>query len=132
MSGGRRLAIAGAIAAVLAVAAGLWAIGSPAAQREQRLDERRLDDLQRIELAIDSHWSIEKSLPADLATLADAPGSTLPTHDPATNFPYGYEIVDARRYRLCAVFATDTADTRGRHERDHGRGRHCFDHRVTD
>ena len=133
MTAGRGLAIAGAIGALLAVGAGLWVIGSPATQRAVRLDERRLDDLDRIAESVQYRWEADDALPPDLATLAARPGSTMPTKDPDTGQAYEYVVVDAHRFRLCAVFATDTAEygvRRRAADRDHGRGRHCFDHRV--
>ena len=53
-------------------------------------------------------------------------------HDPETGRRYEYRVLEAPRYELCAVFATDTDDSpqrdRSFRERawDHGRGRTCF------
>ena len=56
---------------------------------------------------------------------------TFERRDPVTGAAYGYEIEGDRRYRLCAVFDTDTAVTRdaalGPGDWTHGAGRHCFD-----
>ncbi|WP_411832141.1 hypothetical protein [Pseudoxanthomonas mexicana] len=122
------VALAG-VAIVGAVIAALMAMGSPAAQREARLDERRIDDLRRIARGIDQHVRQHEALPPDLATLAGQPGTRLSLADPATARPYRYSPEAGLRYRLCAVFATDSAQAAERwtdSEWAHGRGEHCF------
>jgi len=138
VTGGHLLAIA-CIVVVLSVAAAVWVMGSPASQREMRLDERRQRDLQGIEVRIQAYWKAKKALPADLATLARQPGVSLQIQDPLTQVPYGYEISGANAYRLCAVFTTDTALASGRGNEGytlerwpHGAGRMCFDRSTTD
>jgi hypothetical protein len=122
-------------AAVLVVAtlvASIVVMGPPSAQRDERLDARRLEDLRRIERLVDAHFERTGVLPVDLAALA-RPGLELPS-DPASGTPYGYESLAGRAYRLCAVFATDSARRRTqRWEGDvwsHAAGRHCFDLRA--
>ena len=132
MTAGRALAIAGAVAAAVAVGAGLWVIGPPEAQRVLRLDERRVRDVDEIVNAVRGYHELERTLPRDLATLSSRPGSTVPTRDPETGAPYEYVVVAPDRFRVCAVFATDTAEQRRAHGRDHGRGRQCFDERIDD
>lgn len=132
MSVGRALALAAIVVVVAALGMGLWASGSPGTQREFRLDERRVSDLQGITMAIDRHYEVHRSLPPDLGALAEAPGSRLSTRDPVTGAAYDYEISNARRYRVCASFAHDTAEETFRLAAPwwHGAGRHCFDRRV--
>lgn len=124
------LATAGVVVvAVLAVALGV--IGSPTAQRLVRLDERREGELARIENAVAVHWDAHARLPADLAVLASQPGIALRVSDPVDDQAYGYEVLGPRAYRLCAVFATDTAVRAGHDDRwAHAVGRHCFDRSV--
>ena len=53
--------------------------------------------------------------------------------DPATGAPYEFAATGADRYRLCAVFATDTAQRRFAPDADdwiHAAGRGCFDRRI--
>ncbi|GAB2653352.1 hypothetical protein [Arenimonas aestuarii] len=132
MSAGRGLALAAIVVVVAALAMGLWASGSPGTQREFRLDERRVTDLQGIVAAIGRHYELHRALPPDLDALAAAPGSRLSTSDPVTGTAYDYEIVGARRYRVCASFAHDTAEETFRMAAPwwHGAGRHCFEQRV--
>lgn len=129
---GRRLLAVAAVVVAGVLAVAMWVIGSPAAQRQVRLDERREADLARIENAVDRHWETHDGLPADLAALARQPGILLPVVDPEDATPYGYEVLGPRNYRLCAVFTTDTAaraaDTGGQDDRwAHATGRQCFD-----
>ena len=106
-SAGRRLLVAAAVVVVATVAASIVVIGPPATQRDGRLDARRLEDLRRIERLVDAHFERTGRLPDALAALA-GPGLQLPL-DPTSGAPYGYEPGDAGDYRLCAVFATDSA-----------------------
>lgn len=114
-----------------AVVAGLWSIGSPSAQRQQRLDARRVADLLAIDAQVRAWQERHDALPPDLATLAAQPGLRLTLTDPVDGSPYDYVVDADGRYRLCAMFATDTAETGGgRDSWTHGRGRTCFARRI--
>lgn len=133
MSAGRWLAIAASVVIVATIVAGIVAMGPPSVQRELRLDEHRVRDLQEIETLVHLHHREQGRLPPDLSALARHPGWSVPGADPVTGEPYGYAATGARRYRLCAVFATDTAERDGRRapgwrepEWGHPAGRHCF------
>lgn len=131
-SAGRRVLVAAAVVVVATLLASIAVMGPPSAQREERLDARRLEDLRRIERLVDAHFERTGVLPVDLAALA-RPGLELPS-DPASGTPYGYESLAERAYRLCAVFATDSAQRRAQRwesdEWSHAAGRHCFDLRA--
>jgi hypothetical protein len=132
---GRGLAIAAAVAIVAAIAMAVWVIGGPGQQRQVRLDERRVADLVRIARQVEAHVERSGMLPEDLGVLAAQPGLALQVADPVTGAPYLYARDGARRYRLCAVFATDTAAgpvaaTRHGDEWSHGTGPHCFQRSV--
>ena len=131
------LAIAGTL--VLAtIAAAVWVMDSPAVERDQRLDERRIAELSQVQVVIEDWARSRGQLPPSLSELAAQPGMALPVHDPVDGSAYGYAIIDARRYRLCAVFATDTATADGQPyphagnpaEWAHPAGRHCFERRL--
>lgn len=127
---GRWLAAALVVAALATVAATVVVMGTPGAQREARLDDRRVRDLRHITGAIDRYHQTHGALPAALAALNEQPGVDLALLDPESAAPYGYAVSDGRRYRLCAVFRTDSA---ARHETEwaHAAGNHCFDRAVT-
>ena len=127
---GRWLAIAASVVVVATVVAAIIAMGPPSAQREARLDARRVQDLQRIVQAVDTYHANRKALPDGMAALAAQPGWGLATADPQDGTPYTYEVTGERSYRLCARFATDTARTTGAawaaEGWNHGIGRQCF------
>lgn len=131
-AGSTRLAVVLSVAVAAAVAAAIVMINPPA-QRQRRLDERRIDDLMRIREQIDTYWQRHQTLPNDLAGLDAEPGFDTPTRDPETSTPYGYELKDTDSYRLCASFALDSGARRyprwGRSASDwaHPAGRFCFD-----
>ncbi|WP_407353818.1 hypothetical protein [Luteimonas sp. R10] len=130
---GRWLLVAAGLVVVATVAAAVAVMGTPAARREAKLDDRRVRDLQRIGVAVDDYREQHDALPPDLATLAGRPGQRLAIADPVSGTPYAYEITGERSYRLCAVFTTDTAevlaDVRWSSEWNHGAGRQCFERR---
>ncbi len=126
------LARAGAVGVVLAMAAALWMAGAPATARGRELDQIR----QRHLLAIAEHLRVlrqqDRPLPATLEEArASAWGPALEVEDPETHVPYGYEVLDSSRVRLCAVFSR--ADSLGPHGGQvqpfwrHGAGEHCFE-----
>jgi len=133
-SPGRWLMVAASAVVVATVAAAVVAIGPPSAQRDARLDARRVQDLARIAELVDAHARRTGALPRDLDALA-APGLRLPL-DPGAGGGYAYQATGTRSYRLCAVFATDTARAGERlqpetmDEWSHGVGQRCFERRV--
>ncbi len=130
---GRRLAIAASVVVLATVVASVWVTGSPSAQREARLDERRVGDLDNIKDAIRSYTQEHGVLPANMVALKSQPGIRLSIADPVTGAPYEYVATGARTYQLCARFTTDTAlqmpndyQSRDAHWA-HGIGRQCFE-----
>ena len=129
---GRLLLLVAGLAILATVAAAVWVMGGPGAQRQLRLDERRLQDLNQLQGLVDGYALEHKALPADLATLQRVPGQALSFADPVTGVPYEYRVVAGNRYQLCAVFITDSAEQQragGRWQGPdwtHARGRHCF------
>ena len=135
MSPGRRLSVIASLVVGATLVAAIAVLDSPPQQREQRLDARRVQDLQQLENAIGVYHAGHKALPADMAALrAEMPGWNLAPGDPASGTPYGYEVLGERSYRLCAEFTTDTAaDTPHGPVVDawkHGAGRQCFNREV--
>ena len=121
---GAGIAVAASLAAAIAV------IGSPAQQRAQRFDERRVRMLEQVASAVERHAASERRLPVSLDALrAWSPGAPQSWNDPQTGRPIEYRVIDARRYELCAVFATmqgEGADGPMAEEWRHPAGRHCF------
>lgn len=135
---GRWLSIAAGVVVLATIIAAIATMGSPSTQRDIRMDERRIGDLERIVRAIERYDERHQGLPPDLATLASEPGQNLAIADPVDGVRYGYEVVGDDRYRLCAQFETDTGKLPGngrpRVDEDwlHGRGRQCFDRKIED
>ena len=108
---GRWLAIVASVVVLATVVAAIVVMGSPSAQREAKLDARRAADLFRIGSAVDRWVERHDALPPDLAALAAEPGARLAIADPVSGAPYGYAIIEARSYEVCATFTTDTAQS---------------------
>lgn len=135
---GRNLLVFAAAIVVATLVAALWVMESPSKQRDRRLDERRTEQLQAIASALDAWFARDGRLPASLAELARQPGLSLPIVDPVDGRPYDYRPGSGRAYRLCARFATSTADrdaNAGRFDWQdrnwlHPAGPHCFERTV--
>jgi hypothetical protein len=125
---GRGLAIAATVVMAVTIAAAIWATGTPAERRQVRLDDRRVENLQSLESAVDAHYKEHGRLPSSLTIVAAKPGSSLSLVDPQTREPYVYLPHAGRDYELCATFTTDTARTLSQvnNKWEHGVGRHCF------
>lgn len=130
--GSTRLAVVLSIVVAAAVAVAIVVI-NPSAQRQRRLDERRISDLMRIREQVNTYWKRHQALPNDLAGLDSEPGFDTPTRDPETSTPYDYELKDTDSYRLCASFSLDSGArqyprwVRDASEWAHPAGRFCFD-----
>ena len=121
------------IAVVAAVGYGIFLVGSPAGQRLQRFDEKRVSNLQNISDALDRFWEVNEELPASLEELQGRRYFVPSIKDPATEEPYEYRVVGENRYELCAVFAIDSSRRREEFPKpfsartwEHGVGRVCF------
>ena len=111
-----------------AVTAGLMVLGSPATERERRMDQRRAGDLAEIGREVDFYRKENGKLPDRLDAVEGAKTFGLSIRDPETQQPYEYRVVDADKYQLCAQFQQDSA-RRGSGSSDfwrHGTGKQCF------
>lgn len=113
----------------------LFLMGTPSQQRDLRLDAERVSDLQNIASNIDQYWERNEKLPAQLSEMSGPRYYLNRLDDPETGIPYEYRPLggpEGARYELCAVFATDSAESprrdAGFSERAwaHGEGRVCF------
>ena len=133
---GRWIAVLASLVVVATIVAAIMVMGPPSAQRLSRLDERRVTDLGNLVQAIQAYREAHDRLPADLPVLAAEPGSRLAIVDPGTAQPYGYAVLGAREYQLCARFDTDTAATMeppvawAPGDWNHGIGTRCFKRSV--
>jgi hypothetical protein len=125
----RTIVAGGAIAVVIGTIAGaLVLIGSPAEQREYRMDERRVRDLRLVADSVNLYWTRRGRLPASLDEIAREFG--VPAADPAGGAPYAYRAIADDSYELCATFVRDSSTSPGGPAAvdfwSHGRGRQCF------
>ena len=110
-------AILGIVVTLLAVVLGFMVVGSPTKQRNLRFDSTRVSDLSSIQWQVISHWQQKGVLPVSLDDLNDSiSGYVIPT-DPKTkaNYEYKGSIVNNKaNFELCATFALETPDNKGR------------------
>src|SRR3989344_1301840 len=66
-------------------------VGTPAQQRAQRFDERRVNDLMVLQNQIISYWQNKDKLPSVLDDLQDDISGFIPPVDPETQEPYTYK-----------------------------------------
>ncbi|MDQ2702051.1 MAG: hypothetical protein M3Y70_04385 [Pseudomonadota bacterium] len=134
MSTGRLLSIIASVVVLATLVGAIVVMDSPAQQRERRMDDRRVQDLQRLVGAARAYHQAHRQLPADMAALAGQPGLRLSTADPSTGAPYEYEPTGKRSFRVCASFSTDTATAEpapaGPDSWNHAAGRHCFGREI--
>lgn len=131
----------------LTILAGFLIIGSPQSQRELRLDNQRVSDLQSLQSQIVSYYQQKERLPQNLADLNDPLSYYVVPVDPETGVDYGYRTTNAPNanpsFEVCATFTTQSAGTdpsyaepMGRYvgmdsKWEHGVGQTCFE-RVID
>lgn len=100
-------AIVGAVLAVGAIVFSFMIMGSPAKQRQLRLDDRRISDLQSIQYQVIYYWQSKEKLPEKLSDLSNPiSGYSLPV-DPEFDKgnTYEYSVKDKLKFELCATFA---------------------------
>ena len=108
------------MAVVFTLATLVWGfvvVGSPDTRRLERLDERRVEDLQRIVQEIqrqvydnDVPLVLKHALPKDLdEARSRARYWQLSLVDPETGEAYGYILKNETTYELCATFALERA-----------------------
>ena len=95
---------------LISIITGFLVIGTPAAQRDRRFDEQRVNDLQMLQNEIVSYWVRKGQLPQDLSELEDSiSGFTIP-QDPSSEASYEYGAVDSLSFELCATFKAASQD----------------------
>jgi hypothetical protein len=130
---GAWLLAAGGVAVVASLAAAVAVIGTPAQQRELRLDETRVRDLQQLQQAVLAFRRDEGRLPARLDALPGVRAAATDMRDPGTGAPYGYRAPGGDRYELCARFARASPREGGRWvdaDWRHPAGPYCYTRRV--
>jgi hypothetical protein len=131
---GRLLAGLAAVVAAAAVVVSIW-LNPPSEIRARALDQKRIGGLEQTESAVKAYYAMHHFLPTELKAL-DSEDNRLEQanwHDPETQRPFGYEIVDQTSYRLCAVFARHSQEGDSPYDpfpKRHSAGRDCFQYNV--
>ena len=133
------------IASVIILIAIVWGIilvGSPMAERSEKFDERRIEDLQTINREIrnivydgEVPYGIEEKAPSypvpkSLEEVVEKAHYERPDiMDPKTGVPYTYNALSSTRFELCTVFEKER-DERYEVFWNHGPGEKCFKFNV--
>lgn len=102
------MAIVASVAMLGAVAAGMGVLGTPAHQRQLKLDDQRVSDLSVIANTVHRYRLVHHTLPGALSAL---PLQERGSNDPVTDEPYAYNKLGDDAYTLCAHF--DAVDPSG-------------------
>lgn len=131
---------AAVVVVIAAIVVGFISSGSPFRVRLERLDERRVNDLQTLQNQIVSvYWQSKGTLPSKLDDLKDPISGFLIPVDPETKESYEYLRKGERSFVLCATFTTtaSTATSMPQYVYDglnsswvHDTGRVCFDRTI--
>lgn len=122
----RIAAIGASIVAAVAVVAGLLLAGSPAEERDRRVDALRLAALQQLASVISVYYEESGALPAQLAALVDGRNLQELPKDPVSGEVYEYQPEADDSYALCASFDDASEDGEVAEFWMHGAGRSCF------
>lgn len=126
---------------ILSIITGFYVMGSPATQRKMRFDETKIYDLQSIQSQIINYWQQKEKIPSTLADLNDSISGFITPKDPETTSDYGYEIISATAFKLCANFNLDgenrlnenapyPAGSNLKENWDYKKGYYCFDRSI--
>jgi len=125
---------------IISIILGFVVIGSPLQARYIKLDQARISHLQNISSSVGNYWNKKYAIPSKLDDLEYFSGKT--PVDPVTSQPYGYRVIDERRFSVCASFDTATPEkeknanqsppyygytTVGITDWWHGKGQKCFE-----
>jgi hypothetical protein len=113
MSAHRVAALLSTMAVVVAVAGGVWLIGTPSEQRTLRFDERRVADLKQLSYSVNYHWTQRHELPARAEEAVDGRILSRLPLDPESKRPYDYRVTGERTFELCATFTRRSREEAG-------------------
>lgn len=129
---GRVMAVFSAAVVVAAIVAGVFVMGSPAEQRAERLDARRVQDLRTLSYSLTGRWTQTQRLPVGTPELVDGQVMSRLPVDPVSKAPYEYRVTGRRQYELCATFDRTSPPHELGDFWAHEPGRECFAFDVED
>ena len=101
----QQLASGSSLVVAVLLVAGIFIAGTPAEQRQVRLDSQRISDLQSIQGQIVQFWTSKGKLPTSLDQLTDSISGFVAPVDPGTKLDYDYRALGTTSFELCANFA---------------------------
>lgn len=96
------IAIVVGVVLMASIASGFFIAGTPAQQRNIRLDEQRINNLMELQNQVVNYVQSKSTLPIDLTDLKAWSG-TQPV-DPETQQPFIYHKTTTTTFQLCATF----------------------------
>ncbi len=108
------LATISSILVIFAVVYGFIVMGGPGSQRNLRLDQRRIEDLQSIQYQVINFWQQKEKLPVSLDEFKNPISSYMIPQDPEfeKGLAYEYRVLNdlpatqaGKTFQLCATFA---------------------------
>jgi hypothetical protein len=132
-------AIIGSVVIIGFITANFFIIGTPAQQRDVRMDDERVEHLQDLQGMIVTYWEENNELPASLDGLGEEVYGISTPVDPETGAAYRYLPGEEYTFQLCATFESksETGDDyyfpshsfriKGYQNWSHGIGEECFD-----
>lgn len=125
----RRIIFLGVVGSILAlsVTAGVRLMNAKVAERDAGpRDDKRLADLQAIAERAQEIYASERVLPKTLAEIEKKGKGRLSVADPQTFEVYEYNVLEEKRFEVCARFEAATSGG----PTEHAVGRDCFEVRV--
>ncbi len=83
---------------------GFAVIGSPMTQKNIKLDQQKVSDLQMIQSQVISHYQSKGALPQSLSAMQNSLSYYNLPKDPQTGMDYEYKVTGAYTFDLCATF----------------------------
>lgn len=96
------------VVVITSIVIGFFMAGSPSQQRDVRLDDQRISDLEQIQNEVIAYWQNKDTLPESLSVLKNDITGFTPPLNPETEENYVYEIIDKLSFKLCAEFKTES------------------------
>lgn len=138
------LAIVISVIVIASIIIGFFIIGTPFEQRNRRMDDQRIMDLQTIQSQVVDYWSRKEQLPERLDLLQDNISGFAVPKDQDTQMSYEYNVLEELKFELCADFATSSEGPKNRgveqmsaspfgsfqQNWDHEAGRVCFSRTI--
>lgn len=99
------VAICTSVIFLASIVSGFFIVGSPAQQRNIRMDLQRVQDLQNIQYQLLNYWTQKGAIPQALTELQDPISGFIIPVDPLTKTAYAYQVKGPYAFELCATFA---------------------------